>query len=181
MTEVVLVRHGATSWSGRRYCGRSDPWLTAEGRAAVGVLAAELSTMVDAGTLIVSSPARRARQTATVLAGAIGGRIELDDRWRETDFGAAESLTWEQFERRFPELAGIVATGGLVDWPDGERAVDLERRVRAAWSDLVEGGEPVVIVSHGGPLRIIASARHAPEPGTSAIIDLRPLSGAQPG
>ena len=38
----VLVRHAATTWSGRRYCGRSDPSLSTAGRAAARALAATL-------------------------------------------------------------------------------------------------------------------------------------------
>ena len=31
--EIVLVRHASTDWSGRRYCGRSDPPLNEAGQA----------------------------------------------------------------------------------------------------------------------------------------------------
>ena len=37
VTDLVLVRHGPTSWTGRRYCGRSDPPLDAAGLAAAQV------------------------------------------------------------------------------------------------------------------------------------------------
>ena len=30
MTVIVLVRHASTAWTGRRFCGRSDPPLDAE-------------------------------------------------------------------------------------------------------------------------------------------------------
>jgi broad specificity phosphatase PhoE len=174
VTDAILVRHGATRWTGERYCGRSEPWLTAEGRAAVESMAADLARSVAPGTRIVTSPARRARQTASAIARAIAGHVDLDERWRETDFGAAEGFTWGRLERRFPDLAAAIATGRLVDWPDGERAADLERRVRDAWADVVEREEPVIVVSHGGPLRVIAAPHPAPEPARWLRIPLRP-------
>ena len=60
MTEVVLVRHAAASWSGRRYCGRSDPHLVVAGRAAARALADELAPILARNVLIITSPARRA-------------------------------------------------------------------------------------------------------------------------
>ena len=174
MTDAILVRHGATRWTGVRYCGRSDPWLTDGGRAAVDALARELTTVVAPGTRVVTSPARRARQTASAIVRAIGGSADIDDRWRETDFGAAEGLTWERLERRLPGLAADIAAGRLVDWPGGERADELERRVREAWADLVARAEPVIVVSHGGPLRVIAAPLTAPEPARWLRVPLVP-------
>jgi ribonuclease H / adenosylcobalamin/alpha-ribazole phosphatase len=172
VTDAILVRHGATRWTGHRYCGRSDPWLTAEGRAAVLTLATDLAGVAPPRTRIVTSPARRARQTAAAIAHAVGGAVVVDERWRETDFGAAEGLTWQRLEGRYPDLAAELATGRLVDWPEGEPAADLERRVRAGWTDLVDRAEPVIVVSHGGPLRVIAAPRPAPDPATWLRIPL---------
>jgi broad specificity phosphatase PhoE len=180
VTDAILVRHGATSWTGRRYCGRSDPWLTAEGRAAVEALAAELTAVAGPATQVLASPARRARQTAAAIARLIGSRVEIDDRWRETDFGAVEGLTWERLETRFPALAAVVARGDLVDWPDGERALDLERRVQPAWAELVRRAEPVIVVTHGGPLRVLAGPLPVPEPARWIRIPFLPLAANAP-
>ena len=174
MTDAILVRHGATRWTGDRYCGRSDPWLTADGRTAIASMADELAHVVEPGIRVVTSPARRARQSAAWIARAVDGHVDVDDRWRETDFGAAEGLTWARLERRFPAIATAIATGHLVDWPDGERATDLRGRVLDAWADLVERDEPVIVVSHGGPLRIIAARHPAPEPARWLRLPLRP-------
>ena len=60
MTEIVLVRHAATTWSGSRYCGRSDPPLSDAGRAEAVRLGAELAPLIVTGTLLISSPSIRA-------------------------------------------------------------------------------------------------------------------------
>jgi alpha-ribazole phosphatase len=79
----------------------------------------------------------------------------VDDRWAETDFGAAEALTWDELELAFPEVAARLLRGDtILDWPRGETAAVLRARVQAAWYELIEARESVVLVSHGGPLRL---------------------------
>jgi broad specificity phosphatase PhoE len=153
---IILVRHASTAWTGRRYCGRSDPPLDVPGEAAAARLAAEIAEMFEARTRIVSSPSRRTVATALAIAGAVGSRaVALDDRWRETDFGLADGLTFEDLEREAPDLARRVAEGETwIDWPDGERAGDLAARVEIAWREVAESAWDTVVVSHAGPLRI---------------------------
>jgi broad specificity phosphatase PhoE len=45
-----------------------------------------------------------------------------------------------------------------LDWPDGERAGDFLARVRAAWRKVqaVARARDVIVVSHGGPLRVLS-------------------------
>jgi broad specificity phosphatase PhoE len=180
--EIVLVRHAPTAWTGHRYCGRSDPQLDAAGRAVAARLAAEVVASLRARTLVVSSPSRRAYETAMAIAADAGiAEIAVDDRWRETDFGIAEGLTFEELERAAPELAGRLAAGETwIDWPDGEPAEDLATRVTAAWRDVVAADRDVVVVSHGGPLRIaigLATGRQPeggeiPQPGAFVRVPL---------
>jgi probable phosphoglycerate mutase len=176
MMDVVLVRHGATSWSGRRYCGRSDPPLNAAGLAAAVSMAAALAPILSPGVRIVTSPARRALQTAAALAAAAGiDDIEVDEGWREADFGVAEGRTFEELTALEPDLADALARGDTdIDWPGGETAAELRGRIAAAWTALVAGGRPAVVVSHAGALRhAVALARSLP---VNAVGLLEPAS-----
>jgi broad specificity phosphatase PhoE len=156
VAELILVRHAATAWTGTRYCGRGDPPLTRAGRLAATRTATQLAATLDAGTRIVSSPARRALETATAIAVASGiGPVEVDPRWVEADVGVAEGRTFAELEQIAPDLARALADGGSdIDWPDGETAASLAERVTSAWQDLVGAGRDAVVVSHGGPIRI---------------------------
>jgi len=118
-------------------------------------LARDLATNLAPGTRIVASPSLRAQATASAIAeAAVIDSVTLDDRWREADFGIAEGLIFEGLARVAPDLARRLADGEAdIDWPGGERAADLADRVAAAWRELVEGGD-VVVVSHAGPIRI---------------------------
>jgi broad specificity phosphatase PhoE len=160
--ELILVRHAPTAWSGHRYCGRSDPPLAAHGRAAAVSLASALAATLPAGIRVVTSPLRRARDTASAIAALVPeATVVVDDRWREVDFGIAEGRTFDELAALLPTLAARLARGDTeIDWPDGERARAFADRVRSAWSELVGAGLPAVVVSHAGPLRVaLAIAR----------------------
>lgn len=156
MDEVLLVRHAATRWTGRRYCGQGDPPLSEAGRAAAARLAADLGPTLQDGIRIVSSPLLRARQTATAIARVVPhAPLEIDDRWSETNVGVAEGLTHDELAMVAPTLAARLAVGETaIDWPEGESAESFLARVEAAWRDLDTHPGPVLVVSHGGPLRI---------------------------
>jgi probable phosphoglycerate mutase len=152
--EVVLVRHAATAWSGVRYCGTSDPSLSQGGLDAATRLAATLRGFTS-GARVITSPLRRAIQTAELIAQGLGGPLVVDDRWRETDFGDAEGLTFDEVQQRWPVLAASLLAGdAAIDWPGGERHRDLVARVESVWADLTAADDPrgSIVVAHGGPI-----------------------------
>jgi len=153
MVEIILVRHAATSWSGVRYCGISDPPLSPTGLADARRLAVSLSRDLPADVRVVSSPSRRAVATATAIVEAahLPG-VELDARWREADVGIAEGRTFDELSAIAPDVAAALARGDLgIDWPGGETHSSLAARVADAWADLVAVGRPAVVVTHAGP------------------------------
>jgi ribonuclease H / adenosylcobalamin/alpha-ribazole phosphatase len=184
LSEIVFVRHASTSWTGRRYCGSSDPPLDDAGLAAAGSLAAALAPTLPPDVLIVTTPARRARATAEALAAAAAVKeVEVDERWREADFGIAEGRTFDELTALEPQLADALARGVTdIDWPGGETAAELGARIALAWTALRERGRPAVVVSHAGAIRqALALARSLPteavavlEPATSDRVEVRP-------
>src|SRR5260221_663027 len=93
---IWLVRHASTDWSGKRWCGRTDLPLSAEGMAEAEELAIWLAARLPADVVVVSSPARRARDTAepierlphlrTNVGGGRGG-VDVGGRVREGHCG----------------------------------------------------------------------------------------------
>lgn len=154
MTEIVLVRHAATAWSGSRYCGRSDPPLSEAGRADAERLGATLAPLITRGTSIIASPSIRALATARAIAAAAGiEHVQTDVRWLEADVGIAEGHTFAELAERAPDLAAALAGGAVeVDWPGGEVHRALAARVADAWGELVGRRRPAVVVTHAGPL-----------------------------
>ena len=103
---------------------------------------------------IVTSPARRCRLLAEAIAAARGGTLVTDARLLELDFGRWEGVAWndvprDALDRWAADLAGFAP-------PGGESGASLIARTRAAHRALPRQGAHVV-VSHGGPLRVLAA------------------------
>lgn len=159
MTEIVLVRHAATAWSGSRYCGRSDPPLSEAGQADAARLGAALAPLIAPGTSVIASPSIRALATAQAIAAAAGiDRVQTDERWLEADVGFADGRTFDELVEQAPDLAAALAGGALeIDWPGGETHRALAGRVADAWNELVGRRRPAVVVTHAGPLMLALS------------------------
>jgi broad specificity phosphatase PhoE len=157
---IWLVRHAPTAWTGRRWCGRSDPGLTRAGRVAARRVAAELAIELDGGpAIVITSPLRRALETAARIARALGGaRVQIDPDLAEVDFGAADGLTWDELARDFPGVAEAVVGGEDPDWPAGETAASRAARARSMAERILDAAwaQEVIVVTHAGMLRAIA-------------------------
>ena len=180
---VLLIRHAATAWTGRRWCGRADPVLTAEGRDAARRLANDLSSELasprtplhhpDGGIALLVSPARRARQTAAFIEAVFRVAAIVEPDLVEVDVGVAEGLDWTSLERRFPTTAAEIVRGLQPDWPGGESRADVDRRA-ARIADRIRAvatERTVIVVSHGAILHAIAA---------HLVDDDRPLAALGP-
>ncbi len=163
---IWLVRHAPTEWTGRRWCGRSDPPLSEAGRVAADRLAVELAVEVAAdravgrcaGLVVLSSPFRRAHQTAEAIARAVSAPIHVEPDLAEVDFGVADGLTWDELLAAHSSLAEAILAGSDPDWPGGETRAQVTARARAIADHLLDRARSgdVIVVSHGGLLRALA-------------------------
>lgn len=168
MPRVILMRHGATEWTGSRYCGKTDLPLQEGGRTEVRAAALYLQQKLPAGTAIIASPLRRARETAAIVGETLKRPIIVDPDLREVDFGDVEGAVFTDLKARWPAIAGVLAAGRLdIDWPGGESWARLEQRTSDAWARLAAFGTDVLVVTHGFPVRLFldqALGNHAPQP-----------------
>ena len=158
---LVMVRHGSTLHTEeRRISGRhgSDPELT-EGGLAEAASAAACAEVVGADVVITSSM-RRSRQTAEVIAQAVGAELLVDPQWDETDFGEWDGSRAVDVVRRWPAEYAAWADSADVAPPGGESLRTVEQRVQEARERLVArwAGRRVVLVSHGDPVRALLRA-----------------------
>ena len=118
---LLLVRHGESEAnSERRMQGQLDSPLTAKGRRQAMAIARRAAAMgpIDA---LYASPLKRALGTAEAIGREAGLRPVLLPELMETDIGEATGLSWEEFERRRPELAREISAGAPdARWPGGE-------------------------------------------------------------
>jgi probable phosphoglycerate mutase len=179
-TTLLLLRHGETEHTReKRFSGSggTDPGLSADGRAQAVAVAAVLSARGDIEA-IVSSPLRRARETAEVVASAVGLEVLLDDDLAECAFGDWEGLTFAEVDERWPdELAAWLASPAVAP-PGGESLDAVERRVRAARDRLLEAyqGRTVAVVSHVTPVKTIVRLALEAPPRALHRMELAPAS-----
>ena len=125
----MLLRHGQTELSvQRRYSGHGDPELTALGHAQATAAAARLGELPDVAA-VLSSPLRRARQTAAAVAETTGAPLVTRDGLIETDFGGWEGLTFAEAKERDPELHASWLGSEEVAPPGGESFAEVGRRI----------------------------------------------------
>jgi alpha-ribazole phosphatase len=154
MSRVLFIRHAETEMAGR-YCGHSDPDLSAQGRAQLIRLSQLLAEeMLET---VYSSDLRRATSTAQAIA--VGRNIPrvLRPALREINFGDWEGLSWEEIERLDPEYAKKwVKSYPNLPAPSGESFEDFERRVVTEVNHLIDRRRgPIAVVTHGGVLRVV--------------------------
>jgi probable phosphoglycerate mutase len=156
-TRLILLRHGVTEYTlAKRFAGRSDAEVVTAGidqaaRAARRV--AELGP-VDA---VVTSPLRRARQTAQAVADLLGLKAEVSNDFVETDFGEWDGLTYAEVQQRWPgDLARWLADPAVAP-PGGESFEQVTRRVRRARDRVLaaHAGRTVAVISHVTPIKVL--------------------------
>ena len=98
--KIYLMRHGETDWNQeRRLQGQKDIAMNENGIRQIQELAARLRDRGISFDRIVSSPLRRAAQSAEIVASQTGYCIEaivLEPLLKERDFGAAEGVTYRE-------------------------------------------------------------------------------------
>jgi probable phosphoglycerate mutase len=155
-TRICLVRHGETNWNlEQRFQGQLDISLNARGRAQADALARELAD--ERFDRIYCSDLKRALQTATPLANALGLPIVENPLLREKRDGAWEGYTHSEIKAAFPhEHRQYRARQLNFVIPDGEGLTQFAKRVTAVLTEIAKAheGETLLIVAHAGVLDI---------------------------
>jgi valyl-tRNA synthetase len=156
LSKWFMVRHGETDVNKEKKLlgGDTDVDLNDEGREQVRLSAEKLRNQNI--ELIVSSDMARCKQTAEIIKEATGAEVVYDPALRERIHGDLEGMTREEAEAKYGNLYDYEAKHG-----GGESYKELEDRVVSAFESHREkhGKKNVVIVSHGGAIRMLV--KHA--------------------
>ena len=157
MSRLLLVRHGNTELnSAQIFVGHTDVELSAVGYSQVERLRDRLSAeKID---VIYSSDLKRALVTAETIASRHQLAVIACPELREINYGNLDGLTFAEIRRLYPEVAELCADWSLqLKFPDGESVDELKQRV-SRFLDRLKQHTPqqtVLIVAHGGPLRLM--------------------------
>ena len=154
---LLLVRHGETDRSARGLCyGKLDIALSQTGRQQA-VQTAQLIKPFKPSA-IYSSPRLRAIDTAKAISHACQLDAIVEQSLAELDFGDFEGLSYQEVERRYPELyKQWMKHPTKVCFPNGENYDQMSIRVIESMSQLKikHKGQTIVTVAHGGVNRIV--------------------------
>ncbi|BBZ06785.1 acid phosphatase [Mycolicibacterium doricum] len=122
---VLLIRHGETEWSrSGRHTSRTDLELTETGREQAIRTAEALDRLTLDNALVISSPRRRALDTARLAGLTVDEVSELLVEW---DYGDYEGRTTPEIRESDPDW--LVWTHGC---PGGESVEDVSARAERA-------------------------------------------------
>jgi len=158
LRRLVLVRHGEPEGAaGERLVGSGDPALSAAGREEMHRARAQLQGQVV--DLVVTSPLRRAFQSAAVLTGGASVRLEPD--FREIHFGrwegreraqieAADPVLYKQWRELAPDF----------EFPGGEPRAAFKARVQRGLDRVLHTHAAIggLVVIHKGVIRAIVES-----------------------
>lgn len=183
MARIVLIRHGTTTWNDHgRLQGWSDAPLTPAGRREAARAAALVEDVCEPRR-VITSPLSRAVETAEIVAERVGiDRIETEPGWRERSFGSLEGTRAEAAFETHPELHPKSSAFSARASLDGESCRSVVARVRECWRAIRRTDEPLVVVTHETPIRIVtgvidgtgpieAIRRRSFAPGATVAVD----------
>lgn len=156
MNRLLLVRHGENKANlTKEFSHRGvDYPLTPKGRMQAEQTAEHLKRF--AISRVYTSPLLRAKETAEVIAAAVGAPLETLEAFREVAVGDLEGqpptkAAWAEHDAI---IGAWIAGDGGVRFPGGENFLELIARVREGYRTILEGrdGETLVLVAHGGSL-----------------------------
>jgi broad specificity phosphatase PhoE len=104
-------------------------------------------------TLIVSSPLKRAMQTAQIIAASINAPIFVDHRFMEVNMGIVEGWHISLVEKKFAELYQTWQQdlSGNTRFPQGESKQEVRRRILEGLNDYAQNSphERIAVSTHG--------------------------------
>nr|WP_294510807.1 histidine phosphatase family protein [uncultured Rhodopila sp.] len=149
--KVALIRHPKPLIAPGICYGRLD--IPVDPAAAGDIDAIATDSGLRGAEKVWTSPARRCRQLADAIAMALDAPLSIDARLQELDFGDWEGLSWEAVPRA--ELDRWAASPLTFTPPRGESGAALLARVRDFETVLRRDRQDCVVVSHGGPLKLL--------------------------
>jgi probable phosphoglycerate mutase len=176
MTQVGFIRHGTTDWNiQRRAQGQTDIPLNEAGRGQAHALANRLKS--EEWDIIYSSDLSRAKETADIVANALGLTVQTDQRLREMYCGEIEGTLLEERIAKWGSNWESLSLGVEDNESITERGTSFVSYLTEKYQD-----KRVLVVSHGALVgitlkRLIPHVDTEGHLNNTSITKLRHVSG----
>jgi len=163
VTHICIARHGETDWNKRGVLqGWLDVPINTLGRAQAQTLAASL---VGAGfDAVWSSPLARSRETAEIIAAALGlPEPACHEGLKEKHFGAVQGIPKNELAELNPALLEqILRRNPAAEFAGGETLDEFADRVMEAFTDIGarHRGGRILVVTHGWVMDVVTRHIH---------------------
>jgi broad specificity phosphatase PhoE len=157
----------------KRVQGWLDSPLDDVGRAQTRAAARRLRR--EEPEVLYTSPLRRARETAEIIARELDISLVEDERLKERDVGEIAGLNNAEIEEQFPEwVQRWRKAPGRVSPPGAEPLQAFRGRVLDVFEEIVSrhGGHVVGVISHGGVLGVYLTHLAGAESGSPSPFSL---------
>ncbi len=166
-TRLILVRHAQIEANvTNRWHGSTDESLTDQGHEEARRVAAYLARTRPQVEAVYTSPAERARNTATPIATGLGVPLIVDAGLAEYAIGVLEGESYADLaaQHRFFDQADADFAWAP---PGGESLTDVGTRMVATLRKIADDhpGAEIVVVSHGAAIAIGLSVLMHDGPG----------------
>ena len=153
--DLLVIRHGQSEADILQVIeGRADFNLTELGLHQARLMADWVSKYIDLNK-IISSPLKRARQTAEKLAAASNISLEFDDCLMEWKNGLIAGLTREEADKKFPLPDKKFPHTAIYEQ---ESMIEFRARSETALSKILNENPPdskIAVISHGGMITML--------------------------
>ncbi|MGE7906456.1 histidine phosphatase family protein [Peribacillus sp. NPDC094092] len=146
MTTICLVRHGQTDWNALgKLQGQTDIPLNELGKLQARQCGEFLSK--DEWDVIISSPLKRARETADIISHYMEVPVIEKVEFIEKNFGVAEGMTAAEREAAFVNK----------EYPGQENQDALRKRLMNGLQEIQNEypGKKAILVAHGAVIHFI--------------------------
>ncbi len=168
-----LVRHGETDWNKEfRIMGQEDVPLNATGNRQAEDIAEQLGySNID---LVITSDLLRSRQTAEIIAKRAGAELIIDKDLRERNVGEWQGLSKKEIDEKHGRDFWEMWRNYDFNIPQAESWAEVEKRVWEAFKhhQANHKHKNVVVVTHGGSLRMIRKRIMEVDPGAAMSLPL---------
>ncbi len=178
---LILARHGTTDLTEAHVLlGRGDPPLSSLGREQARALAGWVTS--KAVVRIQSSPLRRARETAEIVAAQLGLTLEVTPSLAERDYGPFEGLPRDALLSRRAAM-GLDNADPTQDWR-GCPSVESDDEVWSRFTDHAaqhgafdaSPSDASLLVTHAGLIDVVFRRTFGIRDSRRRCIKVRPAS-----